>query len=225
MRGRGFAQVAGSEISALLGGAAGGWEAFVASWNRLGPDLYMADGGRYRRRRHAVFQVAGGEVVRQPHQPHWQSRDYNPLNGGVQRWFDPVEPAVAEGAVMRTLMALCADLFSTLEQAPAWRVEMHQFRIEAKADEAGRPTPEGAHRDGVDFVLVMLVGRANVGEGVTQVFDPDGRELGAFTLADPMDAVFLDDRRVLHGVTPIRPLDPARPAFRDALVLTFKSEA
>jgi hypothetical protein len=33
--------------------------------------------------------------------------------------------------------------------------------------------------------------------------------------------VLLDDRRVMHGVTPIHPLDPARPGHRDVLVLTY----
>ena len=29
----------------------------------------------------------GGAVTRKPHQPHYQSRDHNPLNGGIERWF------------------------------------------------------------------------------------------------------------------------------------------
>jgi len=36
--------------------------------------------------------------------------------------------------------------------------------------------------------------------------------------------VLLDDLRVLHGVTPIRPEDSARPALRDVLVVTFRQE-
>jgi hypothetical protein len=35
-------------------GALSDWPAFAASWNDLALDRYMADGGRYRRRRHAV---------------------------------------------------------------------------------------------------------------------------------------------------------------------------
>ena len=35
-------------------------------------------------------------------------------------------------------------------------------------------------------------------------------------------AVLLDDRRVMHGVTPIRPIDPPRPGHRDVLVVTFR---
>jgi hypothetical protein len=103
-------------------------------------------------------------------------------------------------------------------------VELHQFRIEAGDGEAGLPTPEGAHRDGVDWVIVMLVDRHNVASGVTDIFANDGARLGAFTLERPRDAVFLDDHRVLHGVTAIHPLEPGAPARRDVLVATFRRE-
>lgn len=207
-------------MRALLGAEAWAeWPAFAATWEDLGPDLYMADGGRYRRRRHAAFRVAGGEIERKPHQPHYQSRDYNRLNGGVQRWFEPVGEIAEASPVARRVLGLCGELFST---GPAeWHVEFHQFRIEAQPGEVGHPTPEGLHRDGVDWAFVMLVERRNVAEGVTQIGTPQGAEIGRFTLAAPGDAVVLDDRRILHGVTPIHPLDPARPAFRDVLVVTF----
>ncbi len=87
-------------------------------------------------------------------------------------------------------------------------MELRQFRIEAGDGEAGLPTPEGAHRDGVDWVIVMLVERCNVASGVTDIFAGDGARLGAFTLEQPRDTVFLDDHRVLHGVTAIHPLEP-----------------
>jgi hypothetical protein len=63
-----------------------------------------------------------------------------------------------------------------------------------------------------------------VASGVTQIFDLEGRPLGEFTLTDPLDAVFLDDRRIFHGVTPIAPLDSASKACRDVLVLTYRRE-
>ncbi|MBA3455018.1 MAG: 2OG-Fe dioxygenase family protein, partial [Deltaproteobacteria bacterium] len=71
----------------LLGGQPPDWPGFVASWDDLHLDRYMADGGKYRRRRHALFLApATGAIVRQPHGPHWQGLAYNPLNGGVERW-------------------------------------------------------------------------------------------------------------------------------------------
>jgi hypothetical protein len=36
-------------------GALSDWQRFAASWADLGLDTYMADGGRYRRRRHATY--------------------------------------------------------------------------------------------------------------------------------------------------------------------------
>jgi hypothetical protein len=102
---------------------------------------------------------------------------------------------------------------------------MHQFRIETVRGQSGLPTPEGIHRDGVEGVIVMLVNRRNVSRGVTELFDPQGRPLGAFTLAHPGDCVLLDDARVLHGVTPIAPHDPVEPGIRDVLVVTFQRRA
>lgn len=223
----GFVRFEAPETQALLGAEAmAQWPAFAESWNDLPLDGFMADGGRYRRRRFAAFAALPGEVSRKPHQPHWQSRDYNPLNGGVQRWFEPVTDAIAAHPVTQGVIRAGLERFHPLSGSPAapWHVELHQFRIEARADEAGQPTPEGAHRDGVDWVIVLLVDRRNVDSGVTDIYAPDGTGLGSFTLTAPGDAVFLDDHRVLHGVTPIQPHDPDQPALRDVLVVTYRRE-
>jgi hypothetical protein len=220
----GFAFVHGEEMRGLFGPMPD-WPAFAASWDDLGFDTYMADGGRYRKRRHAAFGARAGEPIhRKPHQPHYQSRDYNPLNGGIARWFDPVAPEIAAGASMTAILATCRRLFEGLAATREWHVEVHQFRIEARSGVAGQPTPEGMHRDGVDYVLVLLVGRRNIKSGVTSIEGTDGRDLGSFTLAEPCDAAWVDDHRVLHGVTPVEPIDPGEPGFRDVLVVTFRRE-
>ena len=234
----GYAFVRAREMRAALEscGPLSDWPAFAASWDRLEIDPYLSEHGRYRRRRFAVFAIdAKGAVDRQPHQPHYQGREYNQLFGGVERWFGPIVPEVAESATMATILRWCHRLFSHLDQpspqvpqspvrgpAHPWHVEVHQFRIEARAEALGHPTPEGTHRDGVDFVLVLLVSRDNIVSGTTTVFDRDGAPLGTFTLTDPCDAALVDDHRVAHGVTPVAPSDPARPGHRDVLVVTFK---
>ena len=203
----------------------GDWDAFSTSWNDLPHDGYMADGGRYRRRRHATFAVSrAGDIERRPHQPHYQSRDYNPLNGGVVRWFEPIEERVGAGATMTAVLKFCAQVFDALTppEVTTWHVEVHQFRIEALGEAAGNPTPEGRHQDGVDYVLVFMVRRHNIASGTTTLHTVDGKALGSFTLAQAFDAVLLDDARVLHGVTPVRALDPAQPAYRDVMVVTFR---
>ena len=223
----GFTFVEGAAMRPILQavGSLTDWDSFALSWNRLELDAYMADGGRYRRRRHALFTVpAVGAIARKPHGPHYQSLDYNPIHGGLERWFEPVETEIAQGATLGTILECCRAVFGRLAPSVAeWHTEIHQFRIEARPSETGRPTPEGLHRDGVDYVLVLLVDRKNIASGVTTIHGPGGAMLGQFTLTAPFDAAIVDDHRVAHGVTPVQPIDAAAPAYRDVLVVTFKN--
>ena len=218
IRDNGFAHLTAVQMRPLLWTSSDEWRAFAASWNDLGEDRYMADGGRYRRRRHSCLWLEHGQLSLLPPRAHFQNRDYNRLNGGIERWFDPIVRDVVEGALFRRLIESAKAHFRLLNSA--YLIEAHQFRIEASAEAAGLPTPEGMHRDGVDFVLVLLVARENVQEGITQVAI-DGLTLASFTLAEPMEAVLLNDRRVSHGVTAITPLVTDKLAYRDVLVVTF----
>jgi len=224
----GYVFVEGPAIRPLLEsyGSLSDWDEFAESWNHLELDTYMADGGRYRKRRHATYgSGAGGAIVRMPHAPHYQSVEYNPLHGGIPRWFEPIG-SIGAGPTVQTILAFCRSLFGSLSGSDrGWHVEVHQFRIEARSGEQGRPTPEGLHRDGVDYVLVLLINRRNIVSGVTTIHELNGRELGHFTLTNPFDAALVDDRRVAHGVTPVEPIDPAQPAYRDVLVVTFRKAA
>jgi hypothetical protein len=101
-----------------------------------------------------------------------------------------------------------------------WFIETHQFRIDT-AGGIGRPTPEGAHRDGVDFVAVILVRRSNVRGGETHVFDADGPSGVRFTMEEPWSLLLMDDARVIHETTPIQP--DGTDALRDTLVLTYRA--
>lgn len=224
----GFAFVTSARMHEMLkaAGRLTDWPSFAASWDRLAIDTYMADGGRYRQRRHAVFSAdRTGSPVRGSHQPHYQGLDYNSLNGGIERWFEPVEEAIGRGASMTTILGFCRDLFSALApRTKAWHIEVHQFRIEAKAGQTGLPTPEGMHRDGVDYVLVLLVKRHNIASGTTTISNLEKTPLGSFTLTEPFDAALVDDARAYHGVTPVVAVDPGMPAYRDVLVVTFRAE-
>jgi hypothetical protein len=224
----GFAWVPGAEMRALVAApeALPDRARFAASWNDLALDTHLPDGHRYRKRRHATLSARAGEegFHVEPHQAHYQSLDYNSLVGGIERWFEPIRPEILAGPTFRQVLGFCQRLFGGLRPQTDWHIECHQFRIEARADSEGRPTPEGVHRDGVDYVLVLLVNRMNIESGTTTVHDLDGRELGSFTLSAPFDAALVDDARVKHGVTAVHPIDNDRPAYRDVLVVTFRAK-
>ncbi|HVK32291.1 MAG TPA: 2OG-Fe dioxygenase family protein, partial [Burkholderiaceae bacterium] len=177
-----------------------------------------------RLRRHGCFVVDGEDVRAVPHRAHWQPVDYNALHGGIERWFEPIEAALVADPLWARLLAILAERASALRGARTWYVEAHPFRIDT-AGGIGRPTPEGAHRDGVDLVAVILVSREGVKGGETRVFDADGPAGQRFTLAEPWSALLLDDARVIHETTPIQPLDPVRGGHRDTLVITLRAGA
>ncbi|HSR65182.1 MAG TPA: 2OG-Fe dioxygenase family protein [Xanthomonadaceae bacterium] len=220
LRERGFAVLAPADVAALCGTSLEALHALAPSWNALVADRYLKDGGRYRQRRHACFVVEGEAVLPAPHRAHWQPLEYNALHGGMHRWFEPVAGAVAAAPAWRSLLRGFGGLFSRLKPVPRWHVEAHQFRIDT-AGGLGRPTPEGAHRDGVDFVAVFLVDRSGIKGGETRVFDADGPDGQRFTLEAPWSVLLLDDARVIHESTPIQPLGDH--GHRDTLVLTYRA--
>ena len=224
----GFALVGAACMRPLLGAAEAlpDWDRFASSWKDLPLDTQLPEGHRYRRRRHATLSARAGESGwrLEAHQPHYQSLDYNPLVGGIERWFEPIRPEIIEGASFDHLVGFCLRLFAPLRPGDDWHIECHQFRIEARPEAAGQPTPEGVHRDGVDYVLVLMVNRTNIESGTTTVHGADGKLLGSFTLSAPFDAALVDDNRVRHSVTAVRPIDATKPAFRDVLVVTLRSK-
>ena len=220
LRDRGFVVLAPEAVATLAGLPRAAFDALVPSWDDLRPDPYLKDGGRYRQRRHSCFVADRGELRQTPHRAHWQSLEYNALHGGMLRWFEPVDPTLVANPAWPKLLLALGTTCSALKGAQPWYVEAHTFRIDT-SDGIGRPTPEGAHRDGVDFVAVLLVGREGIKGGETRVFEADGPNGQRFTLTQPWSLLFLDDARMIHESTPIQPLDGA--GHRDTLVLTYRS--
>jgi hypothetical protein len=220
LRQQGYAVLSSQGVCELAGCTPEELRALLPSWDDLPPDNYLKDGGRYRRRRHSCFVQDGPRLAQAPHRAHWQPVEYNALHGGMQRWFEPMQPeAVARPAWARLLEAM-ARLASGLRGPRPWFIEAHQFRIDTEGG-IGRPTPEGAHRDGVDLVAVFLIAREGIKGGETRVFQADGPAGERFTLTEPWSLLLLDDERVIHETTPIQPVDGR--GHRDTLVLTLRA--
>jgi hypothetical protein len=217
---QGYAVLGAAQVAQLAGVALPDLLAWCPSWDTLPPDAYLRDGGRYRRRRHSCFVVTGDTVAQVPHRPHWQPVAYNALHGGLERHFEPMAAELVAQTPWSQLLAWLGAVCSGLKGRQPWFVEAHQFRIDT-TDGIGRPTPEGAHRDGVDLVAVFMVARTGVKGGETRVFEADGPNGQRFTLSEPWSLLLLDDARVIHESTPIQPLQEG--GHRDTLVVTLRA--
>ena len=216
----GFAIASADSIAELTQVTVADLNGLRMHWQDLPRDPYLKDGGRYRFRRHASYMVTEGDLIMVPHRAHWQSLDYNALHGGIERWFEPITQALTQDPCWQAVLKNTAALLSTLKPAKTWFIEAHQFRIDT-SDGIGRPTPEGAHRDGVDFVGVFLIDRQGIKGGETRIFEANTSAGLRFTLTEPWSALLMNDERMIHETTPIQPTLPQ--GYRDTLVLTFRS--
>jgi hypothetical protein len=216
-----------AEINECLDIDGSEWKAFAAHWDELAADPYAAELGTRRLRRygHFLFSSTDGGYQPAPHSSFVQPEDSNPLYLDTDRNFEPLTDAFAKDQLLQCILTLLGRLATALDHAQHWDAKVTPFRVLASADDVGQPTPEGMHRDGVTLVASLLIGRHNAIGGRSTVTDMAGRRILATTLREPGTLLLGDDRRTLHGVSPIRPRDPARPAQRDVLVVTFAPSA
>lgn len=204
-----------------LGVDAEEWARFGTHWDELVRDPYAAELGMTRLRRYGRYTVSNGVATPMSTGAFVQPQDSNPLYIDRDRHFEPLTDAFAGDPLLAKLIRLLDGFAEVLDDVAQWTVKVHPFRVVASADGDGRPTPEGLHRDGVTLVTSLLIDRRNAVGGESTVFDGAGRQLLATTLAEPGTLLLGDDRRTVHGVSPIRPVDASAPAVRDVLVITF----
>lgn len=220
VKSHGFGVLSPSGVATFLEMPLSALDALKPDWDDLPPDNFLKDGGRYRRRRHASFIVDGQDIRQVTHRAHYQPLEYNALHGGMLRMFEPIKPGFVAQPVITKLLQSIAQVCSAVKGKQPWHVEAHQFRIDTSSG-IGRPTPEGAHRDGTDFVAILFAGREHIRGGESRIFEFNGRHGQRFTLTDRWTLLLLDDQRVIHESTPIQPA--GENGHRDTLVLTFRA--
>lgn len=200
------------------------WAELAGHWDDLAPDPYAAAMGTRRLRRYGKFGLTEeGLTLVLPHSDFVQPLNSGSLYAGRPRSFEPLTDGFTSEPLLGRLVAMLGWLSGTLDSPDRWIVKVHPFRMLAEDGDA-QPTPEGVHRDGVTLVASLLIRRRNVVGGESTVVDSDGRPMLTATLVEPGTMVLSDDRRTLHGVSPIRPAVPGRAALRDVLFITFAPE-
>ena len=213
----GFWLIAGPTMLAMTC-RAGDFTAVAAQWDDLPADPYLTDDKPFRFRRHAqvAFDAVTGELTILPPAAYLQAAANNSLFGGVPRRFAPVEWAPATERLLTSLVR--TSVTEVLGLSGRCLINLHQVRIVGGPHHAGTPVPEGRHHDGFDFISIHLIGRDVDGGGETTLIADDGY-MATATLAEPMDAIYVDDRRFTHDTTPI--VGNGRAVRRDVLLMSY----
>ncbi|MEU5672171.1 2OG-Fe dioxygenase family protein [Micromonospora sp. NPDC047753] len=193
------------------------------AFHALPLDEYLPDGGRYRFRRHAIFDVSSsGKIREMPERPYRQPAELNAFAGGIPRVFAPLGPALARNAYLRALLRVNMDqVTAVIPTAPErWQVDVHLVRIVSDGGRLGMPSPEGPHRDGFKFISIHLIGVTGVDSGgLTEVFDDRGTLVLRTRLFQPGDTIYLDDERFRHDASPI---EAAGRGWRDVILCSYQ---
>ncbi|MFF7728844.1 2OG-Fe dioxygenase family protein [Streptomyces sp. NPDC008001] len=205
---------------ALGGVPAGAVEEFAESWEDLPADAHLGTDTPYRFRRYGRFRIRADRLEPLPHAAFFQDASVNKVHGGVERLFAPLTGAVAGGEVLRAVVhALRRHLPGPRAGMDACGV--HQIRVTATAGAEGHPAPEGVHQDGHCYVAQVLIRREDVRGAESCLYDLRRRPLHRAVLTAPLETIVLDDRRLLHGVSPVRPAPGAASGVRDMLLVDF----
>ena len=192
---------------------------FLRAWTELEQDQFMGDGGTYRLRRYSRFTLQRGQLRLREGNSIYQSLHDNPLNGGIERTYSPLQPHIASHPILLHWIRRDSELLE-LGEGP-WTVGVHQVRIVARGRELGQPTPEGIHLDGESYTVLHMIGRHNIEGGVFSAYNSDKKPVFHWRQTRLWDTLAFTGT-TWHGATPIRARQPEQgDGYRDILLIDF----
>ncbi|MCU7725979.1 2OG-Fe dioxygenase family protein [Actinoplanes sp. KI2] len=230
LRAPGFAFVPGRQIREDLPAGDADWHRFAAHWDDLVLDPYIGSAGsdQFRYRRYGRFalrrQPSGAglpvTLTALPVRPFVQEAEHVGRYEGRARQLEPATEAFLEDPLLHALIAY--DHAVLPEPPEVCEVGLHAIRVKVTPSLDARPTPEGRHRDGHDFIAMHLIGKNDCSGGESLVYEQGTGNpacIARLTLADPLDTLVVDDSLVEHEVTRLEP--GGTEGNRDVLLVAF----
>ena len=224
IRNNGFS-IAPSKFYSIINGLKNDLSLITNSYNDLPQDIYMPKGKEYRSRRYGRFcHIPKASMIYPlPQTYFFQTKTINDFAGGVRRLFDSLDDNWYETNILQNIILNSFNCLpiSSEEYVDPWHIGVHAIRISTTDNMFGNPTPEGIHTDGHQYLCIILISRTNITGGESTITSSLGEVIFRGCLHNPLDTIFLTDYKMLHSVSEIIPIDSAKPAYRDVLILDF----
>jgi hypothetical protein len=198
---------------------------FQKSWDDLVQDPYLPQRFGVRFRRHGRFlydRDKSDSFILLSSAPYFQSKDVNPVAGGMKREFAPLQENVLSSSILHDCLRCSAEVFPVRECA-RWIINVHCIRIPCSGSMMGYPCPEGIHNDGFEYISIHVVQRRNIVGGVTFLYDNAQTLLTEEELDKPFDSVFASDTKILHYTDSFAVLSGDR-GYRDTLLVSYERQ-
>lgn len=178
-------------------------------------DAYLEQKCRYRR--FSRFHVVPGSVTQLSHKYFEQEAECNPLLGGIKRDYQDLESDLACDEDFKSLIIDFVKICEIYRHEA--EVGVHQIRIASTDKMPGRPTPEGIHTDGFDFVGIFCAGKNGIKGGETHLYREREAEPVYRRTLEPGEFLIFDDRKLLHCTSQIEVLN-SNYGTRDVFIFT-----
>lgn len=195
-------------------------EIIIKSFRFLPPDRYEKSKGFYFRfRKFSKIIIKDKKINQLIDTNFFQKKKINRYVGGIKRKFEPIDEKI------RLLMI---DMFNknfySLVNSRNFEVGFHQLRIRCSKDFVGYPVPEGWHKDGYDYVILINYGSYNIQGGITRIKERIDQNNDTFsTFLKKGEFLFINDKKYFHYTDPINVNKKFSKGSRDTLVITIKN--
>jgi len=191
------------------------WDPF---FSKCPKDPYVMEGFRYKSISWHEGKYNDFRVL--PHAPLFQDKKINNVHGNIIRNYPAIESELFKRSDYHSLL----NIFSNACRLKGTEIILVQLqRIDCNSFKEGLPAIEGFHRDGIDWLGVFVISRTNIIGAETQIKDKFGKIILSKTI-DEGNLLLIDDTKVFHYSTPIRPKENADYGFRDVVLITACSK-
>lgn len=191
----------------------------LKSFNFLPADPYEKTKGYFFRfRKFSRILINNKKIVYLKDTNFFQNKKRNKYAGGQLRKFKSIDKSTL-GKFIKIYQHYFSHFFSKQKN---FEVGFHQIRIKCGKDFVGYPVPEGWHKDGFNFVVLLNFNSKNIKGGITRIkTDMNGNDTFSSFLKKG-EYILLNDEKYFHYTDPINVTGKFALGTRDTLVITIK---
>lgn len=147
----------------------------------------------------------------------FQNKSRNRFAGGKKRVFKEISKNILD-----FFIKIFLNNFNTFFTNKKIEVGYHQIRIKCSSNFVGYPVPEGWHKDGFNYVIIINFDSKNIEGGITRIKDNLIAKDTYSSFLKKGDYILLNDKKFYHYTDPINISNKVKNGYRDTLVITIK---